>query len=75
MKLVLILSHGQAGVERGFSMNRNVGKQNLKEETFVSLRVVYDHIRVVSGLANVKIDKALTLFYIRCKKQISCASG
>ena len=43
MKLVLILSHGQAGVERGFSMNRDVGKQNLKEETFVSLSGLRSH--------------------------------
>ena len=58
VKLVLILSHGQAGVERGFSLNRNVEKQNLKEETFVSLRVICDHFRAVGGLANVKTDKA-----------------
>ena len=35
-------------------------KQNFKEETIVSQRVICDHIRAVGGLANVKIDnKAL----------------
>ena len=58
-RLILILSNGQTGTERGFSVNRNVETQNLKEETFVSLKVIYDHIRVVGGLANAKIDKAL----------------
>ena len=31
-------------------------KHNFKEEIFVSLRVICDHIRAVGGLANVKID-------------------
>ena len=51
VKLVLILSHWQTGVERSFSVDRNVEKQNLKEESFVSLRVICDHIRAVGGLA------------------------
>ena len=75
VKLVLVLSRGQAGVERGFSVDRNVEKQNLKEETFVSVRVICDHIRAVGGLVDVKIDKALLCSASSARSKKSCPTG
>ena len=43
-KSVLILSHGQAAIEQGFSVN-NILAVNLTEETLIGQRIVLDHIR------------------------------
>ena len=37
-KLLLLLSHGQASVERGFSVNRQIETENMKDETYVARR-------------------------------------
>ena len=59
VKNVLTLSHGQATVERGFSTNEQISKENLQEHTF--FRQVYDHIKSVAGAINVEITKKLIL--------------
>ncbi len=41
----MILSHGNASVEGGFSINKEVLVENLKEKSVVALRTVYDAIR------------------------------
>ena len=43
--MTFTLSHGQASVERGFSVNKELLVQNLMEESIESQRMVYDHIR------------------------------
>ena len=44
MKVIWILSHGQASVGRGFSINKSVLKVNITEESIVSKKLVRDHI-------------------------------
>ena len=44
-RFVLILSHSQAAIEWGFTMNQNILVENLAEETLFGQRVVLDHIR------------------------------
>ena len=46
LRIVFILSHGQAAVERGFSVNKDVLKTNMKERTIVNHRIVYEGIKV-----------------------------
>ena len=41
-KLLLTTCHSQSMVERGFSINNDVVTPNLRNETLVSLRTVYD---------------------------------
>ena len=43
LELVLTLSHGQADVERGFSINNSVIEDNITEMSIVSKRLVRDH--------------------------------
>ena len=43
--MIFTLSHGQASVERGFSVNKELLVKNLIEESIESQRMVYDHIR------------------------------
>lgn len=59
VKCLLVLSHGQAGVERGNSINNEIMAYNLKERSVVALRVIYDYIQCCGGVLNVKIDQEL----------------
>ena len=40
------LSHGQAAVERGFSVNSELLVENLQEETLVASRFVYSSVKI-----------------------------
>ena len=44
VKLVLTLSHGQASVEHGFSLNTNTIKTNMSPESLTAKRIIKDHI-------------------------------
>ena len=59
VKCLLVLSHGQAGVERGFSVNKEAMQYHFKERSVVALRIIYDHIQSAGGILNVEIDQPL----------------
>ena len=59
--MLLVLSHGQASLERGFSINRQIEIENMHNETYVAQRVICDHVNSVGGLENIAIDKAMML--------------
>ena len=56
---LLLLSHGQASVERGFSINKQMERGNLCEETFIAQRLVNDHVKAVGGVMGVTLTKEL----------------
>lgn len=56
---LLLLSHGQAAVERGFSINKEMVTTNLAEKTLVAQRIVHDHCRSIGGYQSVDINKDL----------------
>ncbi|GBO35079.1 hypothetical protein AVEN_94183-1 [Araneus ventricosus] len=60
-KIIFILSHGQASVERGFSINKNIEVENLNEVSYVSQRIVYDHVKQSGGIHLVNITKELRI--------------
>ena len=47
MQLILTLSHGQATVERGFSVNKEVLAPNLQETSLVAMRLVHSSMQAV----------------------------
>lgn len=55
VKMLLLLSHGQATVERGFSFNKEIMTVNLKERSLVAMRAVVDHVAHVGGIEKVEI--------------------
>ncbi|KAL1476946.1 hypothetical protein MTO96_036125 [Rhipicephalus appendiculatus] len=59
VRLLLVLSHGQASVERGFSVNRQVSVENLKEISQVSQRIICDAVSKAGGVMNIAITKEL----------------
>ena len=50
---LLLLSHSQAQVERGFTINKDIACANLSEETLVSRRLVNDYILYVGGMEKI----------------------
>lgn len=59
IKKVLIISHGQGTVERGFSVNKQIEVENLQEMSFIAKRIINDEIRCSGGLNGIKITKEL----------------
>ncbi|GBL86674.1 hypothetical protein AVEN_194905-1 [Araneus ventricosus] len=59
IKLVCTLSHGNANVERGFSVNAECIVENMREELLVARRIVYDTILSIGGINNLQIEKPL----------------
>lgn len=43
-KIMLTISHGQALVERGYSVNKDLLIENMQERTVIALRHVYDGV-------------------------------
>ncbi|CAM4573936.1 unnamed protein product [Leuciscus chuanchicus] len=56
---LLLLSHGQATVERGFSVNKEVETCNIKEETVEAHRLVCDQVHAFGGVLKVSLTKEL----------------
>ena len=44
LELVFVLSHGQVDIERGFSLNKNLLKQNMEALTITSQRKIKDYL-------------------------------
>ncbi|CAG2059146.1 unnamed protein product, partial [Timema podura] len=59
MKLVSILSHGNTNIERGFAVNTECIFQNMREQTLISRRCVYDAVTTIGGIDNLNISKSL----------------
>ena len=48
-KVIFVLSHGQSITERGFSINKEVVVDNMKEKSLISQGLVYDIIQSCYG--------------------------
>lgn len=59
--MALSLSHGNASVESGFSVNEDLLVENLQESSLINQRIVYDAIKFHDGPSNVKIDTVISL--------------
>lgn len=55
LQILLVISHGNASVESGFSINEDLLVENMKERTIVAQRVVYDAIKQRGGCLSVSI--------------------
>ena len=58
----LVLSHGQATVERGFSQNKEVTEHNQVTESLIARRAIKDHINFVGGRSKFVITDGLHNF-------------
>ncbi|KAL2082757.1 hypothetical protein ACEWY4_022575 [Coilia grayii] len=58
-KKLLLLSHGQASVERDFSVNKEIETENMQEETLVAHRLVCDYVAIHGGVTRVPLTHDL----------------
>ena len=59
LRILLILSHGQAAVERGFSVNKELEVENLQEKSLVAQRLVCEYVKLHGGVSHVPLTKPL----------------
>lgn len=63
LELVLILSHGQEFIERGFPINKECIIENQLPKSLVAQRQVYDGIRTAGGIDRLEVDMTMILSY------------
>ncbi|XP_029935300.1 uncharacterized protein LOC115378890 [Myripristis murdjan] len=56
---LLILSHGLATVERGFSVNKEIETYNIQEDTLEAQRLVCDYVTQHGGVTKVPLTREL----------------
>ena len=61
--MALLLSHGQASVDRGFSVNNESVVENQQEESLIARRIIKDHIMHVNCVTNFEITR-LVIWYL-----------
>lgn len=59
VKLILMLSHGQANVERGFSTNKEIEVENLSHRSLTAQRIVCDYVYKAGGVLNVPVTNKM----------------
>ena len=69
VKIGLILSHGNARVEAGVSINEDMLSENMYEEALVAHRIVYDGVVNSDGLENVEVDKEMMKYVDKAHSQ------
>ena len=69
-----VLLHGQSAVEREFSVNENVLVENLKYQSLISQRMVYDHM-FSQKIKLVNYDLPLDLIMSCSKAYSQCAEA
>ncbi|KAJ8677143.1 hypothetical protein QAD02_012930 [Eretmocerus hayati] len=65
LQLILSLSHGNAWIERGFSVNEECLVENLHEDSLIAQRIVYDSLQSIGGIQKIesKITKSMMHYY------------
>ncbi|GBN95154.1 Uracil phosphoribosyltransferase [Araneus ventricosus] len=61
VKMILILSHGQATVERGFSLKKASEIENLKENSYIAQRMIIEAIKEAGDVLDVPIIKKMRI--------------
>ena len=62
VKLAMILSHGNAHVESGFSANEEILVENMSEGSLVAQIMVFNGIMNEGGISNVDVNKKMLKF-------------
>ena len=75
MQLILTLSHGQATVERGFSVNKEVLAPNLQEMSLAAMRLVHSSMQAAKcKVADFVLNDALLSSCAHARNDTRCIS-
>ena len=61
VRMALLLSHGQATIERRFSVNKEVVIENQQTKSLIARRLIKDHIIQAGGILQVSITKQMMI--------------
>lgn len=61
IKMLMILSHGNANLERGFSVNKECLVPNQKEQSLIAQRQVIEVIHLAGGVDKIDVTKQMML--------------
>ena len=61
VRLLLLLSHGQAQVERGFSVNKETMVTNIQEKSLIAKRTVCDYLTSIGGFKKLVITNGMRM--------------
>ena len=63
VRKLLLFSHGQASVERGFSLNKHLMVENQQKDNLIGRRIIKDAINYAGGRNNIDVtDKKMVKF-------------
>ena len=71
VKMIFTLSHGQSSIERGFSINKNVSKTNMNEDTIIAERIICDGVmnelkrEGCDDISKINVDKEMLKYCSR----------
>ncbi|GBM14464.1 hypothetical protein AVEN_255922-1 [Araneus ventricosus] len=70
VEILLLLSHGLATVEKGFSINKKVEVENMKELSYVSQRLVCGYINTAGdSIHNIKIANIMRTYVSNARQK------
>jgi len=55
VEFALLISHGQASVGKGFSINKEMIVENQEVASLMAIRLIKDHVMSVNGVTNVNV--------------------
>ncbi|KAI4471722.1 lupus la protein-related [Holotrichia oblita] len=61
-KIIFLLSHGNAFVERGFSINKECLVPNMKENSLTAQRLIFDAVSQKGGIEKIDISKTFLTY-------------
>ncbi|GBM99120.1 hypothetical protein AVEN_114039-1 [Araneus ventricosus] len=69
MKILMILSHGQATVERGFSVRKSLEAENLKEDSYIAQRLIFENANNSNNIHSTIIAKEMRRFVFSSRQK------
>ena len=69
LKICLCLSHGNACVEAGFSVNEQILQENMHDSSIIAQRIVYEGIMEDGGILNIEISDEMIKYVQQSHKK------
>ena len=72
VKLLLILSYGQASVERGFSFNKGLLVDSLEENSICTQVIIFDYVQFCDGVLKISFSKEAIMATQSGRRKVNC---
>ena len=70
VEMLLLLSHGQATVEKGFSINKKIEVENMKNVSYIAQRLICDYVNSSGGnIHDIKITNTMRTYVSNARQK------